>query len=68
MVKDKVVKRTKLLVNTVLKDTNLIASANSKVLPVSEYLMKICKFSYGELNKVVQIIKRQLRVKNMLKR
>ena len=43
--KDEVVKRTKLLVNTELKDTNLIASINSKVISVAEYLMNICKFS-----------------------
>ena len=36
-VKDEVIKRTKLLVNTELKDANLIAAINAKVKPVAEY-------------------------------
>ena len=39
-----------------------------KVIPVAAYAMNICKFSVGELKELDQIIKKQLRGKNMLGR
>ena len=58
----------KLLVNTELKDTNLISATNSKVIRVAKYPINNFKFSYGELNELDQIIKGKLRVKSMLER
>ena len=49
-----------------LNDTNLISAINVKVIPVDAYLMNVCKFSKGELNKLDQIVERNLRPKQML--
>ena len=67
-VKEEVLKRTKMIVNTELNDANLIKAINIKVIPVAAYAMNVCKFSIKELKELDQIIKRQLRGKNMLGR
>ena len=54
-----------MLVNTELNDTNLISAINVKVIPVAAYSMNVCKFSKGELNQLDQIVKRELRSKQM---
>ena len=59
-------KRVKMLVNTELNDSNLISAINVKVIPVAAYAMNVCKFSKGELNELDQIVKRELRSKQML--
>ena len=55
-----------MLVNTELNDTNHISSINVKVIPAAAYSMNVCKFSKGELNELNQIVKRELRSKQML--
>ena len=65
-VKSELEKRVKLLVNTELNYTNLISAINVKVIPVAAYSMNNCKFSKGELNELDQIVKRDLRSKEML--
>ena len=49
-----------------LNDENLIQAINSKVISVAAYPMNVCKRIKSELNELDQIIKRELRVKNML--
>ena len=65
-VKDEVNKRVKMLTNTELNDVNLVHAINTKVIPVAAYSMNICKFTDGELKELDQVIKRELRSKNML--
>ena len=60
--------KVKLLTKTELDDANLIQAINKKVIPVAAYAMNVCKFSTGELNELDQVIKRELRQKNMLGR
>ena len=67
-VKEEVLKRMKIIINTELNDSNLIKAINMKVIPVAAYAMNICKFSIAELKELDQIIKKQLRGKNMLGR
>lgn len=67
-VKEEVLKRTKLLVNTELNDANLIKAINIKVIPVAAYAMNICKFSTAEIKELDQIVKKQLRKKRLLGR
>ena len=47
-VKKKVKKRTNMLVETELNDTNLIRTINEKVIPVAEYPLNVCKFNKRE--------------------
>ena len=65
-VKDEVNKRVKMLTNTELNDVNLVHAINTKVIPVAACSMNICKFTDGELKELDQVIKRELRSKNML--
>ena len=65
-VKGEVNKRFKMLTNTELNDVNLVHAIATKVIPVAAYPMKICKFTGGELKELDQVIKRELRSKNML--
>ena len=67
-VKEEVMKRVKMLLKSELNDVNLIASINAIVIPVDAYPMNVCKFSTGELNELNEVIKRELRAKNMLGR
>ena len=67
-VKEEVLKRMKIIINTELNDANLIKAITMKVIPVAAYVMNICKFSVAELKEHDQIIKKQLRGKNMLRR
>ena len=67
-VKEEVLKRMKIIINTELNDANLIKAVKMKVIPVAAYAMNTCKFSVGELKELDQIIKKQLRGKNMLGR
>ena len=67
-VKEEVLKRMKIIINIELNDANLIKAINMKVIRVAAYAMNICKFNVGELKELDQIIKKQLRGKNMLGR
>ena len=64
--KGEVNKSVKILTNTELNDMNLMDAINTKVAPVAAYRMNVCKFTSGELKKLRQVIKRELRSKNML--
>ena len=59
-------KRLKLLMKSELNDENLTQAINSKVIPVAAYPMNACKMTKSELNKLDQIVKRELRKNNML--
>ena len=63
-----VTKRVKMLTKTELNDANLIKAINMKVIPIATYAMNVCKFTVAELKELDQIIKKELRVKNMLGR
>ena len=65
-VKGEVSKSVKMLTNTELNDVNLVRAINTKVIPVAAYPMNVCKFTVGELKELAQVIKRELRLKNML--
>ena len=65
-VKGKVNKRVKMLTNTELNDVNLVHAINTKVIPVAAYPMNVFKFNGGELKELEQVIKLELRLKNML--
>ena len=67
-VKNKVKKRTKMLVETELNDANLIRAINEKVIPVAAYTMNVCQFNKGELMELNQVVERELRSRNMLGR
>ena len=67
-IKTEVENRLELLIKTELNDRNLMKAINSKVIPVAEYPMNVCRFSKEELLELDQIIKRQLRKNNMLER
>ena len=67
-VKEEVTKRVKMLTKTELNDGNLIKAINMKVIPVATYAMNVCKFTVAEFKELDQIIKKELRVKNMLGR
>ena len=67
-VKNEVKKRTKMLVETKLNDANLIRAMNEKVIPVAAYPMNVCQFNKGELMELDQVVKRELRSRNMLGR
>ena len=64
--KDEVNKRVKMLTNTELNDMNSIPSIDIKVTPVAAYPINICKFTDRELKELDQVIKHELRSKNML--
>ena len=59
-------KRVKILVNTELNDRNFISTINFRVIPVIAYSTNVCKFSQRELKELDQIVKRELRSKQML--
>ena len=65
-VKNEVEKRTKMLVETELNDANLIRAINEKVIPVASYPRNVCQFNKGELMELDQVVKRELRSRNML--
>ena len=67
-VKEELLNRMKIIINTELNNANLIKAINMKVIPVAAYALNICKFSIRELKELDQIIKKQLRGKNMLGR
>ena len=67
-IKTEVENRLELLIKTELNDRNLMKAINSKVIPVAEYPMNVCRFSKEELLELDQIIKRQLRKNKMLGR
>ena len=67
-IKEEVTKSVRMLVNTELNDANLISTINAKVIPVAAYSVNVCKFNNGDLNQLDQVIKKELRVKNMLGR
>ena len=57
-----------MLAETELNDANLICAINEKVIPVAAYPMNVCQFSKGELMELDQVVKRELRSRNMLGR
>ena len=64
-IKGEVNKMVKMLTNTKLNDVNLVRAINTKVIPVAAYSMNVCKFTDRELKELDQVIKRDLRLKNM---
>ena len=67
-VKGEVNKRVTMLTNTELNDVNLVRAIYTKVIPLAAYIMNLCKFNGGELTELDQVIKRELRSKNMLEK
>ena len=65
-VKGEVNKRLRILSNTELNDVNLVHAINTKVIPVAAYPTNVCKFTDEELKELDQVIKRELRSKNVL--
>ena len=65
-VKGEVNKKVKMLANTELNNVNLVRAINTKVIPVAAYPMNVCKFTDGELKKLDQVMKREMRSKNMI--
>ena len=65
-VKSKVNKRVRMLTNTKLNDVNSVCAISTKVIPVATYPMNVRKFTDGELKELDQVIKCELRWKNML--
>ena len=55
-----------MLVETELNDASLIRAINEKVIPVAAYPMNVCQFNNGELMELDQVVKRELRSRNML--
>ena len=55
-----------MLIHKKLNDVNLVCAINTKVIPVAAYPMNVCKFTGGELKDLDQVLKRELRSKNML--
>ena len=55
-----------MLTNTELNDMNSIPSISIKVIPVAAYQINVCKFTDRELKELDQVIKHELRSKNML--
>ena len=49
-----------------MNDVNLVRAINTKVIPVPAYPMIVCKFNGEELKELDQVIKRELRSKNIL--
>ena len=66
LVQGEVNKRVKILTSTELNNVNLVRAINKKLIPVAAYPMNVCKFTDGELKELDQVIKRELRSKNML--
>ena len=66
LVQGEVNKRVKILTSTELNNANLVRAINTKLIPVAAYPMNVCKFTDGELKELDQVIKRELRSKNML--
>ena len=67
-VKEEETKRIKMLTKIELNDANFIKAINMKVIPVATYAMNACKFTVAKLKELDQIIKKELPVKNMLRR
>ena len=59
-------KRVKMLTNLELNYVNLVRAINTKMIPVAAYPVDVCKFNGGELKELDQVIKRELRSKNIL--
>ena len=66
LVQGEVNKRVKILTSTELNNVNLVRAINTKLIPVAAYPMNVCKFTDGELKELDQVIKREVRSKNML--
>ena len=64
-VKSKVGKKIKMLVNTEVNDTNLISDGNRMLIPPATNPMNVCNFSKRELKDLGQIVKKELRSKQM---
>ena len=46
---------------TELNEKNLIKAINIKVIPVAAYPVNVCKFTKGELNELVLVVKREIK-------
>ena len=57
-VKQEAVRRLTLLTKAELHDQNLMKAINTKVIPVAEYPMNICRFTKAELEELDQATKR----------
>ena len=57
-----------MLTKTKLNDKNLIKAINTKEIPVAAYPMNVCKFTKAELDVLDLVVKRELRMCNMLGR
>ena len=54
--------------NTELSDTNPFSAINVKDILVAAYPANVCKFNKGELKELEQVVKRELRSKQMLRK
>ena len=55
-----------MLTNTELNDMNSMPAINIKVIPVAAHPINVCKFTDREPKELDQVIKHELRSKNML--
>ena len=55
-----------MLVNTKLNDRNLISAVNFQIIVVATNSVNVCKFNKRELNEFNYLVKRELRLKQML--
>ena len=67
-VKEENSRRMNIITRTELNYKNLVKAINTKVIPVINYPMNVCKFTQSELTELDQVIKRELRKNNMLGR
>ena len=67
-VKEEISRRMNIITRTELNYKNLVKAINTKVIPVINYPMNVCKFTQSELTELDQVIKRELRKNNMLGR
>ena len=67
-VKEEISRRMNVITRTELNYKNLVKAINTKVIPVINYPMNVCKFTQSELTELDQVIKRELRKNNMLGR
>ena len=64
--KSEVAKRVKLLESTERNGANLISAINAEVIPFAASSINVCTFNNRELNELDQVVKGELRSKNML--
>ena len=67
-VNEEISRRMNTKTKTKLNDKNLVKTINTKVILVAPYPMNVCKFTQSGLTELDQVIKRDLRKNNMLRR